>query len=421
MPFPRHKAPSRTAYFDFLMWYKESMTSYDEFWMKECRRLFPDIPVYMCTGGSEEPWLGADFAQQAKASARYGGGIRLTNEGNTFSKNYYSTAHTVSACKHYGAYMGLEPVGPMIPKGVTARMFGSAAYGNRQMFHYYSNLKSETHGQEGAKRVDMYKHLIYERPLASKAAMFWPLDQAWVEASPVPEDVSIAMNYIRRQFEVWMFGETLILDGALERVNVLIMLGVNYTRRDALEKIAGWVRAGGVLLTDKRTEDIEGETVPLFDEALGFTKESQFCGGITRFYPNTQPWSRRFNDQDVFTNASSWMKLAPDVVTLCDSKPAKSGPGDNYQTEVMPVTCCFEHPYGRGRAIYYGGPLDLDPDPDQIFGVSHAYEHILLDVCQAFSGVEPLGAQDGEIARARFEDGILVLKEDRIDLLKDIE
>jgi hypothetical protein len=413
-PFLRHKAPSRTAYFDFLMWYKESMTSYDDFWMKECRRVFPETPVYMCTGGSEEPWLGADFAQQAKASARHGGGIRLTNETNTFSKNYYNTAHTVSACKYYGAYMGLEPVGPMIPKGVTTRMFGSAAYGNRQIFHYYGNLKSDGYGVEGAKRALQYADLIYERPLDSKVAMFWPLDQAWVESAPVSTDISIAMNYIRRQFEVWMLSETLILDGALDGVNVLVLLGASFTRRAVLEKIADWVKAGGVLLTNERATDLEGDNVPAFDEALGFTKESQFCGGHARFIPNPQAWNRDFNAGDEFTGSSSWLGLAPDVVTLCGAKPKKSEPGDNYQTEVKPVVCGFEHPYGKGRAIYYGGPLDLDADPDQIFGVTHAYEHLLVDVCHSFSGIEPLGTQDGEIARARFEGGMLILKNDEI-------
>lgn len=414
IPFMRHKAPSRTAYFDMMMWYKASMTDYDAFWMRECRRLFPDLPVYMCTGGVEEPWLGADFAEQARASALYQGGIRLTNETNTFSLNYYSTAHTVSACKHYGAYMGLEPVGPMIPKGVTTRMFGSAAYGNRQIFHYYSNLVSEAYGHQGAERVKRYEHLIGERMPQSKVAMFWPLDQAWVEAQPVSKAISLAMNYIRRQYETWMLSETLILDGALERCNVLIMLDVAFTRREVLEKIADWVKRGGVVLTNNRITDIEGDPVWPFDNALGFVEESQLCGGITRFYPQLQPWNREVTGQDIFTNALSWWKLAGDTVPLFESKPSKSAPDDNYQTETMKVYSGFEHPYGKGRGVFYCGPLDMDADPDQIFGVSRAFEHLLMDVCRAFSSLTPLGTKPDEIARARYGEGKLILKEDEI-------
>lgn len=416
-PFLRHKAPSRTAYFDFLMWYKGSMTEYDAFWMRECRRLFPTLPVYMCTGGSEEPWLGADFAEQAKASAQCGGGIRLTNETNTFSTNYYSTAHTVSACKFYGAYMGLEPVGPMIPKGVTTRMFGSAAYGNRQIFHYYGNLNSEEYGLAGAERALKYAPLIKERPMEAKVAMFWPLDQAWLESQPVSKDIEKAMNYVRRQYEVWMVSETQILDGALDQVNLLIMLGAQFARREALDKLAEWIARGGVLLTNTRPTDIEGEPVEALDRAMGFTPESQFCGGITRFYPNPQPWNRRFTAADSFTNSSSWWKLADGVISLCNSKPSKSDPSDNYQTETMSVSCAFEHAYEKGRAIFYGGPLDFDADPDQIFGVSRAYEHLLMDACHAFSGIDPLDTQPGEIARARYEGGLLVLKEDDIEVI----
>ncbi|GHU79302.1 hypothetical protein FACS1894191_1810 [Clostridia bacterium] len=418
VPFLRHKSPSRTAYYDLLMWYKQSMTDYDEYWMKECARVFPKIPVYMCTGGNEEPWLGADFAHQSKASAKYGGGIRLTNETNVFSENYYKTAHTVSACKYYGAYMGLEPVGSMIPRGVTARIFGSAAYGNRQIFHYYSNLVSEEHGQEGAKRALQYDDLVYERELDSKVAFFWPLDQAWLESAPVSSDIAIAMNYVRRQYEVWTLGESLILDGALDKVNVLVMIGASFTRREVLEKIAQWVHDGGVLLTDLRTTDIEGDYVPAYDDALGFKKDSECCTDHTVYYPNLQPWSKLFNSEDTFRNGTSWMDLAPDIISISNSKPRKSEPGDNYQTETKSVSSCFEHKYGKGRSIYYGGPLDLNPTQDQIAGVTHAYEHILADVCQAFSGIEQLGTKPDEIARARYEGGLLVLKTDEITQLK---
>lgn len=413
-PFLRHKAPSRTAYFDMMMWYKASMTDYDAFWMRECRRLFPDTPVYMCTGGSEEPWLGADFAEQARASARFGGGIRLTNETNTFSENYYSTAHTVSACKHYGAYMGLEPVGPMLPKGVTARMFGSAAYGNRQIFHYYANLVSEKYGHAGAERVKKYAPLIRERMPESRVAMFWPLDQAWVEAQPVSKAIEQAMNYIRRQYEVWMLSETLVLDDALDRCSVLVMLGVSFTRREVLEKIARWVERGGVLLTDGRVTDLEGDPVPEFDRALGFTEESQLCGGITTFYPEMRPWNRQLTAADEFRSSLAWWRLAEDVTPMFSSRASQTAPDDNYQTRTMEVHAGFEHPWGKGRAIFYCGPLDMDANPDQIFGVSHAFEHLLMDVCRAFSNLEPLGTRSDEIARARCDGGMLILKEDEI-------
>ena len=141
LPFLKHQAPSRTAYFDLISWYQASMTDFAEFWMAECRRIFPTIPAYLCTGGADDDTaIGALYAAQAKAAAKHGGGIRLTNEVNKFYENFRLTAHTHAACSFYGAYLGLEPVGPITEQGVRARMFGSAAYGNRQIFHYYRNV-----------------------------------------------------------------------------------------------------------------------------------------------------------------------------------------------------------------------------------------------------------------------------------------
>ena len=143
--------------------------------MRECRRFFPETSIYMCTGGMEEPEHGSSFTGQAKAAARNQGGIRLTNEGNNFYDNYYLTAHMYSACRFYGAYMGLEPVGPMLPSGVTARTFGTIAYGNRQIFHYYGNLVRDGKPTGAALSVKKYAPLVRERRRILKRRFSGPL------------------------------------------------------------------------------------------------------------------------------------------------------------------------------------------------------------------------------------------------------
>ena len=69
-PFLRVRAPSRTAYLDMLRWYNNSMTEYAEFWMKKCEKYFKGIPVYLCTGGMEEPEHGSSFADQDQNSRK---------------------------------------------------------------------------------------------------------------------------------------------------------------------------------------------------------------------------------------------------------------------------------------------------------------------------------------------------------------
>lgn len=411
-PFKRHKAPSRTALFDFMMWYKGSMTEYDEFWMRECRRIFGDIPVYMCTGGDGEPYLGADFSEQARASAKYKGGIRLTNEGNLFSENFNDTAHCATACKYYGAYMGLEPVGPMRPYGVTARIFGSAAYGNRQIFHYYGNLFDGD--GEGAKRVVKYRDLIGERDTKRNVAVFLPMDMVWLEGAPVPPDIRQALTFVRRQYETDVINETLIEDGILDGIKVLIMLGAEYTRSNVLEIIADWVKKGGTLITDKRTADIEGENVTAFDTALGFTENSIYEGGISHFNASPAAWNREFTEKDSVSNKISWSGLAGDVRSLLTTTPSENIVKGKLLHKTTLLSCAFEHPYGEGRTLYYCGPMNLIPEKDPMFGVGDAFSHILADLLREFAGIEPLGTGDDELGRARMNGKILVHKHDEI-------
>lgn len=416
-PMLRHKAPSRTAFFDFMMWYKHSMTDYDEFWMKECKRIFGDIPVYMCTGGDEEPYLGADFAEQARASAKYGGGIRLTNEGNNFYENFCDTAHCMTCCSYYGAYAGLEPVGPMNATGVTARIFGSAAYGNRQIFHYYGNLEAQADdGTRGADRTKKYKELIKERKPKNNVAVFLPLDMTWLNGSTVPKNIRQALYYVRRRYEAAIINETLIEDGILDETKVLIMLGAEFTRKTVLEKIAEWAKNGGVLITDERTTDIEGEYVPAFDEALGFTPESVYEGGITDYYPGILEWNKDFNEKDSCTTKLGWRDLAGDVRPMLTSQ-ERGDRNSLYYTAVL--VCAFEHRYGKGRTVYYGGPLDLTPSVDPMFGEYHIYEHLLSDLLGEFAGVKALGTKADEIARARVDGKMMVLKFDDISFIED--
>lgn len=416
VPFMRHKAPSRTAQFDFMMWYKNSMTDYDEFWMRECRRIFEKIPVYMCTGGAEEPYLGADFAEQARASAAHGGGIRLTNEGNLFYENYDDTVHCVTACKYYGAYMGLEPVGPMRDYGVTARTFGSAAYGNRQIFHYYGNLFDGS-ANGGAERMSKYLELIKERETSENVAVFLPLDMVWVDGSKVPANIKQALNFVRKQYETAVISETLIEDGILENLKVLIMLGAKYTRKSVLEKIALWVKNGGTLITDERCTDIEGDFVSEFDTMLGFTAESIYYGGITTFEPTLTEWSGEFNINDRCCNKIAWGHLAEDAEPMLSMKPHADFSPDNHADL---LSCAFCHKYGKGRAVYYCGPLNLIPEADPMFGEYHIYEHILSDLLSEFAGIKALGTADDEIARARVNGKIMVLRHDDISFTEDI-
>jgi hypothetical protein len=404
-PFLPHRTPSRTAWFDLLEWYRSSMTEYAEFWMRECRRIFPDTPVYLCTGGYEEPEHASLFSDQAKISARHQGGIRLTNEGNKFYDNFYSTAYTWSACKYYGAYLGLEPVGPITEKGVRARMFGSAAYGNRQIFHYYSNLM----GDEGmplpaAQALKDYVHLIQETQPDEAVAFFWPGDYiAWVGGAP--ENVNLALRFIRRLTNCMPVNEAMILDGALKNYKVLVNILPAFTDGKVLETITGWVKQGGVILSAGRVLDRELEPVQEFDALFGILPTSEETTGHVEVHIPNDPSLPEFSHIEHFHSMITWVDLAEDTRLL-----ASSGDQGGYSgTRIRNVAAAFSRQVGKGTSIFYSGPVVMEPDQEAIFFDPGTFKALLSDVLKKYSQSEWLEPQEGEVARARIAGNIMVL------------
>lgn len=417
-PFLPQRAPSRTAYFDLVAWYRDSMTRYAEFWMAACRRLFPRVPAYLCTGGADdEITTGALFAAQAKVAAKHGGGIRLTNEGNTFDYNFPLTAPTHAACRHYGAYYGLEPVGPMTEQGVRARMFGSAAFGNRQMFHYYDNLfDREDRPLPAAASVRRYAPRLAEQAVEKGIAFFWPVDQGVLQG-PLVGEVRDALLHIRRQYPVSPVSEEMILDGALADFRCLVMIGAATTRAEVLTRIAGWVRqAGGQVTASGLCRDLELEPVPEFDALFGITPASEEAWGHHHQQIHAPAGFTNLGALSGFHADRGWMDLVEGTEKIAC---AVEGPGgglvpEGNVTRTAPVSALFRRTYASGgQAIFYGGPVSFRRDPEALFADPGVFPRLLGDVC-AMSGVRPLGTQDDEIARARVGGKLLVLRQDEM-------
>lgn len=408
-PFRPHRAPSRTAFFDFLEWYRLSMTDYAEFWMRACRRVFADLPVYLCTGGAEEPEQASYFSSQARVVARHGSGIRLTNEGNKFYDNFFQTAYTRSACDWYGAYLGLEPVGPMTDKGVTARIFGSADYGNPQMFHYYGNLFDGVSPRPAAAALRWYIPLIQKRPLERSVAFFWPgFVAAW--SGGMPEGVSRALRFVRRMANCLPVNEEMIVDGALARHSLLVVPLPGFTSRPALEKITGWVRGGGAVLQAGLLTDLELERVPAYDELFGILPASEEAWGIAAQVVHAGPEFPAFSAIGEFTSGRSWLGLAADVEMLASTRPGEAFSG----TQTRLVSATFRRKLGQGQAIFYSGPVAMEDDPEAVFFDRGTFRSLLQDVLAAYARTDDLTPGEGEIARARIGGEMYALKEGEI-------
>lgn len=406
--FLQHKAPSRTAWFDLVEWYRGSMTDFVEFWMKTLRKYYPETPIYMCIGGSEAAQDATMFSDQAKVVAKYNGGMRLTNEQNDFFINFFDcNAYMHSACEHYGTYLGLEPAGPMTKEGVGARIFGSAVYGNRQIFFYFENIypKCDMEG-ETSKLFKKYIPLINERKSNKQTAVLWPKYLGIMEGGR-PESIRPLAEFLRKRTDYRFVNENMIADGVLENVKLLIIPCSVYTDRQTLHTLCKWVENGGILLLAGEVLDLELENCKEFDEMLGFTSETDFCAGCAEYkIPENIPF-KTFAAEKSYITKHGYNNLASDVVPLAIHKSA----ADVDFKMVSPDICSsFYRKYGKGIAISYFADLRFEGDKPEIL-TSFAFPSLLHDVVSEYAkdlkiqGDEVVRGEIGEKTYALYPDG----------------
>lgn len=405
-PFLKEFRPSMTAYLDLLDWYHASMTEYAGFCLKTAKRVFKNIPVYLCTGGIEEPEHASSFTEQAKAAAKNQCGIRLTNEGNNFFENFYLTIHMQSACEFYGAFMGLEPVGPILPEGVVVRTYGSLAYGNRQIFHYYSNLHEQKNGCYAGQIVKKYEDMIGERSLKRKITMFWPIIDSWAKGTQVSDNIRLAVSEIRKSYDLNAADEKMIQDGCIKDTKVLVLLDTSISTKKALLAITKWVENGGTLIANCHPFDETYQRVPEFEAVFGMNEASEEVWGHSEYMLCPKQWMNGLKNCKHQHSMVAWNKLNENVIPIYENSACV---GDINGTQLS--YCAFEHPFGKGRAFYFAAPLDLDAPDDAIWTPSPAFRLLLEDCCLAYAGEKPMMLKDGQIVKTRIGERELVLND----------
>jgi len=412
VPVLRHRAASRTAHFDMVTWYRKSMSLFSRFWMKECKKAFgEDMPCYLCTGGLEAPEQGACFSDQAKYAAENNSGLRLTNECNKFYQNIVYTLHTWSACDFYGAYLGLEPVGPITSRGFRERLFGSLSYGNRQIHHYYGNLYNENqelivNKEDWQFYVDNAKTYKHKKSIA----IFYPMDRGVLDGV-VPEIYNESVKYLRSMFPISLINEEMVLDGALNEYDTLIMLYAESTRDEVLLKIVDWANTKGKsIVTNGVVRNIELEEVPSFNALFGINKDSELAYGHTENKIRKVPTFDRVAEIDEFHCETSYINLDKDVVYI--------GKQDAYvgysNTQVADSSCLFMKETKSGcKCIMYTSYCDLVVDKDAMFGSNLVFPKLLEDVA-ALSGIKRFVLTDNQVAKADFDGRELILTDEKI-------
>lgn len=418
-PFLPHKATSRTAYFDELEWYRGSMSEFVDKWLNITRKYFPETPIYMCTGGCENPMNASDFATQAKICAKYNAGIRLTNEANKFYQNYFYTALTHSACEFYGSYLGLEPAGRLSSEGVNARMFGSAVYGNRQMFYYYDNLfKTPTYDGESiytdcSKAFAKHLNLLNETKTSTEVAFFW---QGCMGAMSdgIPEGIEPIVTYIRKLTMLSPVNEQMIADDVLNNYKLLIIPKDGFTTKNTLLKIVDYVKKGGTVLAFGKLTDIELEPVLEYDELFGIMPESDIGYGDAVYKVINNHYFREFSKVEQYVSNIGFLNLHPETIEIarCDYDP------NNYSgTTTAQMANCFmrEYPLDNGKngtAIAYFGPREFVYDNQDIHSQKPIFPLFVNEVINKYTNSQMLNTKDGELARGIINGKLYALTED---------
>lgn len=264
--FEAQTPQERRRWLDFIGWYRGGMNDLARFWMQTTRRLFPDHPVYLCTGGDAPPHHGADFGEQCRLAAEVGGGVRITNEDSKYAHNFAITRWVTSAGRQHGAYTGIEPAGGVNEFGVTCRVFNAAVSGAKNLHFYAGNI---VHAQA---TVDAW--------MANYDAI--RIEAPRVEVAYLHPDTSIMLGLVstnetfrqvmalRDLTDLDFVDDAMVADGVLSQYRVLVMANATVVEAVTLATIDAWLEQGGmlVLMGTAEIQTVEGESWTPADAAM---------------------------------------------------------------------------------------------------------------------------------------------------------
>lgn len=260
--FLPEKAPNDRARADFVEWYQQAMTDWAAFWVKAARKVFPKNEIYLCTGGDGTPALGADFTAQTAAVARYGAGVRITNEGSDYAHNLSVTREVGTATRHYGTFCGFEPASQVDAGGVVARIYNATASGARQLHDYIPN----TLGQ-GVEALSNFRTnavwLTPRRPRVS-VALYLSRETWALEPEAVGRTLSLS-RALRDATDLDFVTRRSLADGQLQGYDTLVLVTSSVLEPESAKAIEKWVRNGGTLIAATRPGEVVGGR--LYDHA----------------------------------------------------------------------------------------------------------------------------------------------------------
>ena len=283
--------PSKRWRIDFSRWYTRSMSDWCAWWAQEAARALPHTPIYQSAGGWGFLEAGTSYTEQTEAMAALGGGIRLTNETDSFEQNFYATRLAATAARVYGADLGYEPASSHTARGVAGRIFNTTETDGDHFFTYANNLLY--HPMAVEQWLSYAKALDTRQPPLVEVAVYYPETMNQLEDAAFRHLYAWGFNprarEIRRVVNVDYLDEKLIREGFLDRYKALVFVWGNTMEADVLAAIDEWVQRGGTALYPSFPKgalaSVEGDTAVFQRWSAGGTGK----GAFHRFKGDMEP------------------------------------------------------------------------------------------------------------------------------------
>ncbi len=244
-PFLQKDAPSERAWLDFVAWYRDSMNQWIDLWMQTTRRAFPNTFIYLCTGGHAPPSHGSHFGEQARLSAKYNGGIRITNEASNYAHNFWLTRWVASAGTFYGAPYSFEPAGPVDVNGITRRIYGVTASSARGLFEYYPNVYSEP-----ARSKQFYETIEFFQPYKRCVDTAVLIPDTWltIHGDKAYGPFFDSLKPLRDRMDFDFVDEAMLARGAADQYRVLIIASATVFENSTFQQLMDYAERGGIVV-----------------------------------------------------------------------------------------------------------------------------------------------------------------------------
>jgi len=249
-PFVAQFAETKRKRKDMVDWYMGAMTDWCERWALWARDAMPNTEIYQSAGGWGFVESGTDFTDQTRSMARTRGGIRATNETDSYAQNFYATRMMSSAARFYRVAFGTEPASFGSARGVAARIFNILVNDGQHLFFYFPNL---LHNDQA---VDKWLELAplldrREKPFVEVAALY-PDTKSKLDDGVFRHLHAFAFNArvaaLRPHLDFDFCSEQMVRDGALAAYKALLFLWSDVVESDVLDAIDRWVRDGGTVV-----------------------------------------------------------------------------------------------------------------------------------------------------------------------------